>query len=84
MYLNHEQTEVLATEGIGLLASFLPEDAAKEVTTAIRSLRREPHASHDERLVRAGSIGGTIVIGNPSDPPGCCVEWPGRGLVCVR
>jgi hypothetical protein len=85
VYLTQEQTGALAAQGIGLLTSFLPAEAAKGVNSAIAGLPRPPHASHEERLLRAGAVGGSIVsVGDSNNPPGCCVEWPGQGLVCVR
>jgi hypothetical protein len=82
VYLTGEQTQALAAEGISLLTSFLPEEAAQRITSAIEQLPRAPHGNREERLLRTGSLGGTLVD-NPDGPPGCCVGGP-HGLVCVR
>jgi hypothetical protein len=82
-YLTGAQAEALAAEGIRLLARYLPQEAAEEVTATIKPLARAPHHHNREQaLVQVGALGGLLVGGD--DPPGCCVFEPDRGLVCVR
>lgn len=83
VYLTGEQTAALAAEGINLLASFLPQEAAQRVTSAIERLPRPPRGTREERLMRIGALGGVIPTTHGDGPPGCCVEINGH-LVCVR
>jgi hypothetical protein len=83
-WLTDAQTESLAAEGISLLARYLPQEAAKQVTTAVEPLARRSHLSREQMLLHIGSLGGVIPTRDPNEAPGCCVIWPGRGLVCAR
>jgi hypothetical protein len=80
VYLTGEQTAALATEGISLLARFLPQEAAAGVASAIKGLARPRQAPAERAILSIGGLGGHI----PSNgPPGCCVGTE-QGLVCVR
>lgn len=81
-FLTGAQTEALAAEGIGLLAQYLPQEAAKQVTTAVKPLARAPHPGRDQVLMRVGASGGAV-ISDSGDGRGCCVLEQG-GYVCVR
>ena len=82
-YLSPAQTEALAAEGVSLLARYLPSEAAQKVTSAVEHLARPPQVDREHALLRLGALG--AVIPQSGDPaPGCCVFWPGRGMVCVR
>jgi hypothetical protein len=84
-YLTDAQTEALAAEGISLLAGYLPSEAAQQVKAAIGHLARPHHVDREQTLLRLGALGAVVPhSGDPANPPGCCVFWPGRGLVCVR
>jgi len=86
VYLTGEQTQSLAAEGISLLTTFLPAEAAQKVAAAIERVPRHPHATHEQKLLRVGSLGGVIPSvhgGVGGEAPGCCVEINGH-LVCVR
>ena len=86
VYLTGEQKTAIATEGIKLLASYLPNAAAEQVTAAIERLPRNgKHINHDEMLMRIGALGGVVpsVGHTPGNPPGCCV-WEQGHLVCVN
>ena len=80
VYLTGEHTAALAATGISLLAPYLPQEVAREVTSAIERLPRAPVAGHVEMLLRLGSLGGVIP---PVGADGCCVLEQ-RGLVCVE
>ena len=84
-YLTAAQAEALAAEGVRLLAHYLPQESAQRVTSAVEHLPRPRHASHEQVLLRLGALGAVLPHGgDPNSPPGCCVFWPGRGMVCVR
>jgi hypothetical protein len=82
-YLTGEQTAALAAEGIDLLASFLPQEAAQRVTSAVERLPRPPRGTREERLLSVGALGGVIHSAGGDGAPGCCVEINGH-LFCVR
>ncbi len=82
-YLTGAQTEALAAEGVSLLARYLPQEAAKGVTSAVEHLARPRHGNREQALLHMGALGG-VLPSHPGAPPGCCVSEPGRGLVCVR
>jgi ParB-like chromosome segregation protein Spo0J len=51
----------------------------------VEHLARPPHERREEALLRLGALGAVDPgVGDPDRPPGCCVFWPGRGLICVR
>ncbi|GLQ94619.1 hypothetical protein [Dyella acidisoli] len=89
VYLTGEQKAALAVEGINLLSSYLPADAARQVTSAIERLPRPEHikrnhADHEAALMRIGALGGVLHVTHSSgSPPGCCVMENGH-LVCVN
>jgi hypothetical protein len=82
VYLTAEQTAALAAEGISLLASYLPQEAAQRVTSAIERLPRPPKGSTERVLLSMGRLGGTLPSGDSHG--GCCVGLPGGKEVCVR
>lgn len=87
VYLTGEQKAALAVEGISLLTTYLPAEAAKQVTSAIERLPRPQHThrDHEATLMRIGALGGVLpsVKHNPNSPPGCCFMENGH-LVCVN
>ena len=89
VFLTADESAAFAAEGISLLASRLPKEAAEKVSAAIERLPRPKHqGTAEDRLVSVGGLGGTIPStgshgGNLGGPPGCCVHINGR-LVCVR
>jgi hypothetical protein len=83
-FLTAQQTEALAAEGVSLLARYLPQEAARQVASAVEHLAR-PHYEMREALLQLGALGAVVPErGDPNSPPGCCVFEPGRGLICVR
>lgn len=85
VYLTAEQTAALAGEGIRLLATYLPKEAAQRVTSAIEGVRHSPRGRTEQMLLTMGKLGATIpnLHGPSGGPPGCCVRIGGR-LVCVK
>ncbi len=85
-FLTAAQTEALAAEGVRLLARYLPQEAARQVESAVEHLARPRHEGREEALLRLGGLGAVDpgVDVDPNLAPGCCVVWPGRGLICVR
>jgi hypothetical protein len=84
-FLTAAQTEALAAEGVRLLGRYLPQEAARQVASAVEHLARPPHERREEALLRLGALGAVDPgVVDPDRPPGCCVFWPGRGLICVR
>lgn len=84
-FLTEEQTEALAVEGVSLLARYLPQEAARHVASAVEHLARPPY-DREQALLQLGSLGAVVpdFSGDPGSAPGCCVHWPGRGLICAR
>jgi hypothetical protein len=86
-YLTNEQTQALATEGISLLASLLPDEANRRITSVLERLPRAAHGTREEMLMNAGSIGARLVkgVGVPGDPfvPVCMLR-PGGGWICFN
>ena len=83
-FLTAVQTEALAAEGVRLLARYLPQEAARQVASAVEHIARLPHESREQALLRLGALGAVL----PDDPdpnsgPRCCVFLPGKGLICV-
>ena len=84
-FLTATETEVLAAEGVRLLAHYLPQEAARLVASAVEHIARPHHQSREQALLRLGALGAVVPDdGDPNSAPGCCVFWPGRGLVCAR
>jgi hypothetical protein len=84
-FLTEEQTTALAVEGVSLLARYLPHEAARQVASAVEHLARPPY-EREQVLLQLGSLGAVVPDfgGDPGSAPGCCVQWPGRGLICAR
>lgn len=84
-FLTAVETEVLAAEGVRLLAHYLPPEAAHQVASAVEHIARPHHESREQALLRLGALGAVVPDGgDPNSAPGCCVFWPGRGLICAR
>jgi hypothetical protein len=82
-FLTGAQTEALAAHGISLLARYLPQEAAKRVTTAVEPLARAPNPSYEQVLLHIGAGGGVVISdGGGGGGGGCCVLEQ-RGYVCV-
>jgi hypothetical protein len=85
-FLTAVQTEALAAEGVRLLARYLPQEAARQVASAVEHIARLPHESREQALSNLGAHGAVVLRPDDPDPnsgPRCCVFYPGRGLICV-
>lgn len=88
VYLTEEQKTTLAVEGMRLLNTYLPSEAAKQVTSAIERLPRPDRMGRDDinyeaTLMRIGALGGVLPSArSPDVAPGCCLVENGR-LVCA-
>jgi hypothetical protein len=84
-FLTAVETEVLAAEGVRLLARYLPQEAARQVASAVEHIARPRHESREHALLRLGALGAVVPDDNdPNSAPGCCVWYPGKGLICAR
>jgi hypothetical protein len=83
-FLTAVETEALAAEGVTLLARYLPQEAARQVASAVEHIARPPHQSREQALLSLGALG--AVVPDFGDPSGarCCMVWPGRGIICTR
>jgi hypothetical protein len=88
VYLTAEQKTALAAEGVRLLTSYLPSDAAKQVASAIERLprpqrMRQDGINYEATLMRIGALGGVLPsVRAPNGAPGGCLVENGQ-LVCA-
>ena len=83
-FLTAAQSEALAAEGVRLLARYLPQEAARQVASAVEHITRLPHESREQTLLHLGAFGAVVPADpDPNSAPRCCVYYPGRRLICV-